>query len=179
MFFILVILASGCQPSHQERQYIEISMEAPSEKSLIEDKISWDTPQAWKEELGSGLRLVSFHLDSDREAIDCSIVSLEGMAGTLESNLVRWMGQLGLKDDPESLRKLISEAQTVRTKDGLEAKVFDFMKIMPSLKSSDQTMMAAMLTMDKTTIFVKMTGQFEAVKEHKANFLKLVTSIRQ
>jgi len=145
--------------------------------SSMSNMFSWTVPQGWKEESGGGIRLATFHLLTDKEAVDCSIVTLGGMAGGLEANLNRWMGQLGLQVSDDNLKQLLMTVQNLKTKDGLEAKVFDFTNIQAQGNSSDKSMLAAMIDVDQTTVFVKMTGSIEAVKQNKGNFLKLLGSI--
>lgn len=55
--------------------------------SLMGNMFTWTAPEGWKQEAGGAMRLATFHLRSDAKAIDCSIVSLGGMAGGLEANL--------------------------------------------------------------------------------------------
>src|ERR1039457_6941126 len=86
------------------------AMGLPSDNSAMSNMFTWVAPQGWKQEAGSGMRLATFHLLSDAKAIDCSIVSMGGMAGGLEANLRRWMGQIGVQAAPDELSHLISSA---------------------------------------------------------------------
>ena len=43
--------------------------------------------------------------------------------------------------------------------------------------ASDKSMLAAMITLDKATVFIKMTGSVASVKENKDHFLTLLRSI--
>jgi len=63
--------------------------EQPSDSSL-----SWEVPQGWFEEKGSGMRLVTFRAQNG--TVECSIISLGGQAGGLQSNVTRWMGQINI-----------------------------------------------------------------------------------
>ena len=65
----------------------------------------------------------------------------------------------------------------VKTKDGMGVKVFDFTHLQPQASSTDRSMMAAMIDVNQTTVFVKMTGSIESIKQNKDNFLKLLSSI--
>jgi hypothetical protein len=137
----------------------------------------WTSPDGWKEEPGTHMRMATFHTVADPKAIDCSIIGLAGPAGGLEANLTRWMGQLGLQPSDDHLKQLIVSAQDVKTKDGLVAKVFDFTNLQSQADPSDTSMIAAMITVDQTTVFVKMTGAIGPVKQNRENFLKLLGSI--
>jgi len=145
----------------------------PTSQNLL----AWGRPEGWKEEAGTHMRMATFHQIADPNAIDCSIIALGGPAGGPEANLSRWMGQLGLQAPDDSLKKLLMSAQDVTTKGGFQAKVFDFTVLQPQGSPSDKSMIAAMITVDQTTVFVKMTGSIGSVKQNKDNFLKLLGSI--
>jgi len=169
---IFTLFLSSCQEKPQLSQYKEIVIPAPQQNIL-----NWVSPDAWREETGQHMRMVSFHAITDPNAIDCYIIALAGPAGGLEANLQRWLGQLNLPADVDQVNQLISTAQSFKTKDGLDVKVFDFTNLQSSEAKSDKSMMAAMIALDKTTIFVKMNGTIDTVNQNKDNFLKLIGSI--
>jgi len=148
-------------------------IEAPTQQNIL----NWVSPQAWKEEPGRHMRMVSFHLIADPQAIDCYIIALAGPAGGLEANLERWLGQLGLPTSSAYVDQLIVSAQGLKTKDGLDVKVFDFSALQAQGNLTDKTMIASMIPVGQTTVFVKMTGSMSSVKQNKDNFLKLLGSI--
>jgi len=153
------------------------AMGLPSENGQMSSMFSWATPEGWKEEAGTGMRLATFHLSSDAKAVDCSIVALGGMAGGLEANLRRWMGQLGVKATDDELATLISSASSTKIKSGEEGKVFDFTTIQSKARSTDKSMIVVMVTMDEATLFVKMSGTVETVRKNKDDFFKLAGSV--
>jgi len=147
------------------------------EASTAQNILAWMTPDSWKEEPGKHMRMASFHLINDPNAIDCYIIALSGPAGGIEANLQRWLGQLNLQPSDENVNQLIISAEGLKTKDGLDVKVFDLSSLQPQAGPTDKTMLAAMIGLEKTTVFVKMTGSIESVKANKDNFLKLLGSI--
>ena len=116
---IFTLFLSSCEQKPQESHYKEVVLQAPQvnnpsvpaaattpadphaglDMSAMgaalgmnnpnSNMFTWDVPQGWKQEAGTGMRLATFHLLSDEKAIDCSLVSLGGMAGGLEANLRR------------------------------------------------------------------------------------------
>lgn len=141
------------------------------------DLLAWGLPEGWKQEAGIHMRMATFHSIAAPQAIDCSIIALPGPAGGLEANLERWLGQLGLQASDDYLKQLLMSVQDVVTKGGLDTKVFDFTALHPQGSPSDESMIVAMMEVDQMTVFVKMTGSIEAVKENKGRFLKLLGSI--
>ena len=191
---IFTLFLSSCQQKPQESHYKEVIIDAgqvnapsapvatsmPAAGSMPSDQnnmFSWDLPQGWQQLPGDGMRLVTFHLLSDPKAIDCSIVALGGMAGGLEANLRRWMGQIGIQATDNELNTLMSSAPSTTIKSGQEGKVFDFTSVQSNAKPSDKSMIAVIVSFNEATMFVKMSGTVDTVKSNKADFLKLVNSI--
>jgi len=186
---IIIVLFCGCEQKSQENHYTEIIVQTPqvntpsvpqapaADMSTAEPLFTWSAPQGWQQEAGTGMRLATFHLRSDAKAIDCSIVALGGMAGGLEANLRRWMGQIGVKATEEQLSALISSASSTKIKTGQEAKVFDFTTIQSKSHRTDKSMIVVMVPMDETTLFVKMAGTVGTVGKNKNDFFKLVASV--
>jgi hypothetical protein len=204
---IFTLFLSSCEQKPQETHYKEIVLQssqvntpsvpaAPSMpadphagldmsstgltsgmNSSMNSMFTWAAPQGWKEEAGGGMRLATFHLLSDTKAIDCSIVSLGAMAGGLEANLRRWMGQIGVQATPDELSSLISSAPSTKIKTGQEGKIFDFTSLQSKVKLTDKSMIVVMVMMDEATLFVKMTGTVDTVGKNKTDFFKLVGSV--
>jgi len=148
-------------------------VDAPTSQNIL----AWVSPEGWREEAGKHMRMASFHPTADPKAIDCYIIALAGPAGGLEANLERWLDQLGLQASNDNVKQLFASSQILKTKDGLEIKVFDFTTLQTKGSPSNKSMMAAMIELDKTTVFVKMTGSIGSVNQNKDNFLKLLGSI--
>lgn len=196
--FLLVslITLTGCEQKSPERQYTEVVIEAPKAgMSAMTDPhagmdisavgnmmpeanapdLTWTLPQGWMEGTAGGMRLATFHLRNDPKNIDVSIVVLDGMAGGLESNLSRWLGQIQLPAAENDLKKLIAEAQSVRTRGQWEAKIYDLTGL--TRDGNAASMIVAVISADSKTVFVKMTGNKNNCLQQKDSFLGLVRSI--
>ena len=154
-------------------------MMLPTANSAMEGKLDWQTPPGWQEQPASGMRLATFHLISDPREIDCSIVSLAGMAGGLEANLSRWMEQIGLKSSSDRLQQLMNAQESLKIQDGQEARIYDFTSLQKNAPISDKSMIAGIISSPGVTLFVKMTGSIEAVRQNRKDFLDFVKSIRR
>lgn len=141
----------------------------PTANDSLEGKLAWDLPKGWQQQPGQGMRLVSFHLINDPEAIDVSIISLGGMAGGLQANLKRWLGQINVDVDDEALTAFIKASAD---------NIFDFTQLQENTDSANKSMIAAMLMVEDATVFVKMTGSIKAVAQYKKDFLNLVKSVQ-
>jgi len=142
-----------------------------------QNMLAWDVPNGWKENPGAHMRMASFYLAVDPQVIDCSIIALRGPAGALEDNLARWTRQIGLQASAENLQRLTGSAQNLKTKDGRGIKFFDFSRLQIKSKATDDSMMVAMMPLDDTTVFIKMTGTIASVQHNKDSFLKLIGSV--
>ena len=191
--FIALALIIGCGQKQQVYQYTEDRTKAPQASvpfvdqdphagldmsaapmmpvsdTGTENKLAWNVPQGWIEEPGKGMRVATFHTADNPREIDVSIVSLGGMAGGLESNLKRWLGQISVQVPDEQLQKFIRSAKD---------NIFDLTQLQKGQPSAAKSMIAAMLNLGDATVFVKMTGTIEAVTRHENDFIALARSVR-
>ncbi len=207
LVLLIVFLINGCSDKPAVRHYTEIIVDEkpalppmvqaaddphaglnmsgamtqpmPTANAHIKDKLTWTTPQGWEQSAGTTMRLASFKLIKDPTAIDCSIVSLGGMAGGLEANLQRWLGQIKLSISDEQLREFIANAKTLKTTSGLDVQLFDFTTLQKAnTDGATPTILAAMLTVDEATVFIKMNASIAVTKEQRNAFESLVRSVR-
>lgn len=197
---MFLVSCSGCDQRVQERVYDEVVIEAPRDDMTMtadphagmglnvpmgmsgpvsDPGLQWDVPQGWSEIPGGGMRVVSFKSSRDPEAVDVSIVSLSGEAGGLEPNLIRWGKQIGidLQADESGLKGLIDKAQRLTAHDGSQVQVFDFRTLQKD-KTDAKSMVASMLRIGGSTVFVKMTGNASSLKDNFEPFKQLTESVR-
>lgn len=138
---------------------------------------SWDTPQGWsREQKTSGMRLAAFSIKSqDKESL-CTIIPLKGAAGGIRANVMRWLGQINVNMEPgsEKLEKFLSAGEDFRTKGGFPAVMIDFTTITP--RPEDRSILATVITLQDSTIFIKMTGEKSHLVENKEKFKALSKS---
>lgn len=140
--------------------------------------IHWTTPDGWSEEAGSGMRLATFTIKRDDQTATCTIVTLGGMAGGLEANVHRWMGQLKL-DEPASdeFAAFLARQEHFHSDSGFDGVVVDLSEL-SAQKGDAASMVAAILTLNDATLFVKLTGPIGLLKAEKDTFSKLCRSVR-
>src|SRR6266496_1042623 len=103
--------------------------------------------------------------------IDASVVVLPGPAGGELANVNRWRGQIGLPALDES--GLARVRKVMRTKAG-PLKVYDF----TSEGTPRNRLVAGLTEADGDTWFVKITGDADAVTAARADFMRLLGSLR-
>ncbi len=153
------------------------NMQQMLKESVAQAPITWNVPDQWRELKSTGLRLASFESLDKNFVIDCSIVSLGGMAGGKESNIIRWAGQLGIDLSGERLKSFLSSSEVYKMDSGFSAEIFDFSSLQKD-QDDKASMKAAIFDMQELTIFIKMTGTVKAIKHHTGSYDHLVTSVR-
>ncbi len=151
----------------------------PTSVRLARPSLSWETPQGWQDQGAGGMRLASFTAAGAAGKIECAVVSLAGIAGGVESNALRWMGQIGISPLPEDeLKQFLSNQKTIATQDGFPAAVIDLTQLQVSENAQAPSMMAAIIELPAMTVFVKMMGSQGAVLENKDRFESLCRSFK-
>jgi hypothetical protein len=145
----------------------------------------WEAPEGWLEEKGKGgFRLATFTVKSGEQTATCTIIPLAGQAGGLKANVSRWLGQAAsnsghtdpmmAEGDEEAVKKLLKQQETFLTKAQFPAVMID---ITPFTKNDgDNSILATMITVSGSTVFVKMTGPKALLVKNKAKFKGLCQS---
>jgi hypothetical protein len=133
--------------------------------------LKWTLPKGWTEGPGSGMRYATLKPAGPGQA-ELSVVVLPGPAGGELNNVNRWRGQIGLPPVDEAA--LASTRKTVKTKVG-PVSVFDF----TSEGEIKSRMVTGLVTAtDGNTWFLKLTGDADPVGKAKADFMKLLETLR-
>ncbi len=139
--------------------------------------LSWELPEGWQQKSGTGMRLATFTAGQAEEAIECSIVSLGGMAGGLEENIHRWMGQINLEVDDAQFQEFLKSMESFTTKGGFESTWIDLTTLQSPKAKNAPSIIAVVVTLGDKTIFIKMTGQYQALQMNREKFKKLCQSL--
>lgn len=132
--------------------------------------LRWTLPTGWSEQAGGQMRVATFRPPVTGR-IDASVVVLPGPAGGELANVNRWRNQIGLPpiDDGAMARA----RSVVKTKAG-PLHVYDF-----TSDGDPRSRVVAGLTQAKgDTWFVKLNGDAAAVAAARADFMKLLGSLR-
>jgi len=179
-------LFTSCEQPITSREYEEIVTAPASDphdfmrnvpnaaEQQLRPPLSWEVPQGWSEEKGSGMRLATFRDQND--SVECSIVSLGGQAGGLQSNAARWMNQINVSVPAgNQLNAFLSRQQKLKTKGGFALTIIDLSEL--SQGEQAPSMIAAITDLEDKTIFVKMTGSRKNVIAHRGQFISLCQSL--
>jgi len=150
-------------------------MQKALDASVVRPPLSWETPNGWIQQKGSGMRLATFKAESKSGPVQCSLISLGGQAGGIESNVLRWMKQIKVQvPGNEPMKKFLSRQEDIITKGEFSIKIINLAEISQDKAPS---MIAAIAEIKSMTIFVKMTGSKEATIEQFESFKRLIQSL--
>ena len=177
---VIAPAGEGSSPATAVTNPHETIADVPIQNVTLEStnqiQLKWTVPKGWLEKPGSGMRLATFTNTDDAQPIECSIVSLGGQAGGLESNVKRWANQISLSlFSDQELKEFISKQEEFTTKKGLTAKLIDFTTLQSD--PGESSMMAAIMEIADATVFVKMTGKKSALEKNRISFKSLCQSL--
>jgi hypothetical protein len=135
------------------------------------EALKWTLPSGWAQSFPGGMRYATFKVPGTGK-IDGSVVTLPGDAGGDLSNVNRWRGQIGL--GPTDGAGLAAARTTVKTRAGL-ASVYDF----TSDGGRKSRLIAAILVVDGSSWFIKLTGDAEPVGAARPAFFQLLESLHR
>ena len=178
---ILVVVACTRQPHVREYDEVVIkpspvvaAFDGSGAGSVAVGPLVWQTPLAWQELPGDGIRLAAFLLEQGDRRAETTVVMLGGAAGGVEANVVRWLDQLGLQLADEELAQFLAAGETVAARDGMRLTLFDFTRL---ATTGGDSMLAAVGSVLDQTLFVKMSGDGDLVAAARGDFLRLVGSL--
>jgi hypothetical protein len=134
------------------------------------DILAWDLPKGWTEARAGGMRLATLK-PAALGKVDVSVIMIPGAAGGELANVNRWRGQIGLQPVDEAAR--LHSRKEVKSKAGVVS-LYDF----AGEGAGKQRMIAGLLFADGRSWFVKMVGDDDPVAASRADFVKLLETLR-
>lgn len=134
------------------------------------ESIVWDLPKGWTEARTGGMRVATLK-PALTGKVDVSVITLPGAAGGELGNVNRWRGQVGLPAIDDAARTGLRKE--VKSKAGTVS-LYDF----AGEGADKQRMVAGLLFVDGNSWFFKMTGDPDTVGAAKADFVKVLESLR-
>ncbi len=141
---------------------------APPPQEAAGAILAWDLPKGWTSEPAGGMRYATLKPSGNGKA-EVSVVTLAGPAGGELANVNRWRSQLGMPPIEEAA--LVSMRKVVNAKAG-SISVYEFNQ------SGSRMVVGLLATPDGNTWFLKLMGEDAPVKQAKADFLKLLETLR-
>lgn len=172
--FLTALQKSGM--SMEEFQKVHGNMKDMPVSADMSMKLTWKVPDAWTEKPGSGIRLATFTADG----IECSIVSLGGAAGGLEANAKRWIEQIHIPmPDEIALQDFLRKQPQFESVGKFPVQVLDFTTLQSPKEERAPSMIAAIVNVNDSSVFVKMTGSLKNVSSNREKFIGFCRSLNQ
>ena len=142
----------------------------PPASATPSSPVTYDRPDGWRQEGRRPMRLATFTVERDEQKIEIVLSQLGPNAGTLEMNVNRWRGQLGLPKAEEAAIK--SDLRSIE----VEGKASDYLQI--AAEDTNEVIFVVIVKRPDLTLFVKLTGDRSLAEAETANFEKFARSIR-
>lgn len=177
-----LLAVAACSREPRVREYDEVVIKPSPVEAAFDGSgpggggapLAWQTPPAWQELPGDGIRLAAFRLDQGGQRVETTVVMLGGAAGGVEANVARWLDHLGLRLAGDELAQFLAAGEPVATRGGLRLTVYDFTAL--TAPEGDSMLVAVGPALDQT-LFVKMAGDGAVVAAARSDFLRLVGSL--
>lgn len=152
--------------------------------------VTWTAPTQWKTGEPRAMRVVTYKIAAakgDTEDAECAVHFFgEGQGGAVDLNLQRWMGQFEQPDGKKSADVAKTQKKTVN---GLSVTLVDVsgtytgaggpMSMTPPVKKPGYRLLGAIVEGPQGSVFFKLTGPAKTVAAAKAEFDKLIGSLKR
>jgi len=169
-------VAEEAPSAHAEHSGAEHASHSQSETVSGDDKIRWTVPESWVEQPPSSMRIGSFTYGAKNgQAVDISVVALPGDAGGLLANVNRWRSQIELSPlDDAGLQKAMQKLPLADR----EIVMVEFVSADNLIEGTYKIrLVAAVLLVEDTSYFFKMTGEDSAVNENGGQFIGFLETL--
>ena len=176
---ISLALLFGCRRESSHRTYVEKAFVLSDSARFPGERLDWERPGSWVRELPKGMRLASFNIVEKGRTASCTIVQLAGQGGDMEANIQRWMGQLKMvRFDSEEMSAFLKRQDTLVTATGQRGIYVDLTKVMTGDMTASESILGAVIPLEKSTVFVKMMGPKTILKNQEEAFRSLCESLK-
>ena len=131
-------------------------------------KLTWTTPDGWKEIPASTFREVNIRF-GENDAAECYLTRLPAQPGGIVSNVNRWRSQMGAEAMTEEEVNALPK-KTLFGKEAILVTVEGTYKGVGKPPVPDSRLVGLVLSHNNQLITVKMTGPKDLVKENEVKF---------
>jgi len=176
----LTIPLTNCNKEGEVRTFKEKNqpLQEQSPQQPIEIGFTWQTPEGWKAEGPSGLRLATLSIREEEGEAICTIIPLKQDGGGLKPNIVRWLAQLNLElNDDITLEQFIQNQRQFQTVAKLPATFIDFTPL--AKNKTDVSMLITLIQLKEQTLFIKLKGKLAVLLSIKDSFYSFSKSFKE
>ncbi len=186
MFYLLgFIFLLSCSSDKAPRIYKEILVRTGAKK-ISSSKFSYQLPPKWESFpfLASRNSFVSppilnFRIIKDGRITLGTLTEIEGEAGEVENNVLRWMRQLGMRPmTSKMMQHWLQKQFHFKTKQGYKGIVVDLTTILSGSLNQKEFILASIIQTKKSKIFVKIKGHKQILIQNRPQILDFSRSIQ-
>jgi hypothetical protein len=148
------------------------SMAATAVPTASGADLTWEAPAAWTPKAPGPMRKASFGVPGAGGEAELSITAFPGDVGGELANVNRWRGQVGLSSLPPS--ELDSAVSRVES-GGLKIAIVE---ILAEGDPNGKSILGAIIPVDGSTWFFKLSGPASAVKASKPAFIGFLHTVK-
>jgi len=142
-------------------------------------RLRYEVPQGWSDRGVSGMRLATLAIGDPADGREVTVIPA---AGTLQSNVERWQGQLDATAEPAAraaaVERAVAEAERIDVA-GTQATVVLLQGSATPENDGGEVILGAMIPLDDSaSLFVKYKGDAAVARRERENFNRFVQSIR-
>ena len=175
---IVVISFAACSKQDEIRSYEEPIVEPvrsisdfvpPKSGKRGDVRLTYDTPEGWKEEVAERLRRAVFRVKKDDQEVEITVIALGAAAGDLLPNVNRWRDQVKLKEIGEDqLPEMVTEFQVA----GVNGHYVEV------VGPNEEAILAILAIKDDKSWYLKLAGDAQLALEEKERFLQFAKSLK-
>ncbi len=151
---------------------------APAQKAEPHRQYTWTVPEGWTESPPTAMRVGNFRIGEDKQT-ECYVTVLKGAGGGTEMNINRWRGQMGVEDSPLTTEALAQLPKiSMLGKETPLAEIAGTYQGMMGESKTGYMLMGTVCELGDESVFVKMIGPENVVKEQRDKFIAFCGSIK-
>lgn len=159
---------------------------APMRSGAAASAVKWTPPPRWEAKPASGMRLATYLIPAaggDSEGAECAVFA--NIAGGVQANLERWIGQFEQPDGSSSAAKAKQNKETIN---GFPVTTIDLTGTFagggmamgqPATKKPNYRLLGAIVETPQGEVFFKLTGPAKTVAAAQGEFQTLLKSLKQ
>jgi hypothetical protein len=161
-----------------------LAVAGPETQAATGPRVTYEVPAGWTDGGGSGMRLATLLIGDPADKQEVTVIPA---AGTLQSNVERWQGQLDAKAEADARGRAVAAAlEAAETVDvaGQAATIVLLRSVAAGNSAADmpgggEAILGAMIPVDgSSALFVKFKGDPAVAIRERENFTRFVSSIR-
>lgn len=150
----------------------------PTNTKPLASDVPGNLPEHWKPGQMSAMRKAAYTITDGDEKAEITVIVLGAQSGSIEDNVNRWRGQLGLPPLDAAVIDQSLKSITVDGSEGSYVEIFADKSASGSPPAAAQAMLAAFVKSETQTVYFKLMGSAELAKRERDNFKRFAEQFK-